>query len=301
MIFAGLAFLGVLVSGCQGAASTVVVADAAFPAALVPLPDGGFLYAERLTGNVRTVSADDVLLAAPVMHVDVSTEGEQRGLLSLALHDDGGLFASYTNPDERLVVAELSDGPPRVIWLGPPSESRANGGHIAFAPDGTLVIGIGVLDDPHPVPARAYNGKILALDSDADASEQVPEVVSSGWNNPFAFTFTDGGALWVADNSPVDEPERMARGNDGPTASDVTEIARRHTVPAGLTDTSDKRLLLCGYLSRQMTEWKLGADSRMYPTGEVLAEDCSLDVISLTGGDIIYSNESEIRKLVPRS
>ncbi|MDZ7733101.1 MAG: hypothetical protein U5R31_08265 [Acidimicrobiia bacterium] len=71
-------------------AGDVVVADAEFPTALAPTPDGGFLYAERLTGRIREVTAEGELVDEPVAEVDlIAAEDDQRGLVGLAVDDEG--------------------------------------------------------------------------------------------------------------------------------------------------------------------------------------------------------------------
>src|SRR5665648_375351 len=112
----------------------------------------------------------------------------------------------------------------RIVWCGPPSATLANGGHLAFAPDGRLLIGIGDLQHPRRAQrADTPNGKLLSLRPDGPPTQR-PAVVSSGWNNPFAFTFTPSGTLWVADNSPGTRPERLAPGASDPRASTFLEL-----------------------------------------------------------------------------
>jgi hypothetical protein len=170
----------------------------------------------------------------------------------------------------------------------------ANGGHIAFAPNGRLIIGIGNLREPELVSDPAVpNGKLLALDPDG-SSDQRPEVVSAGWNNPFAFTFTPDGELWVADNSPGEQPERIARGDQNdPTTTDLNGKA----APSGLAADRPRRLLMCGYVSRTLQAFVIDSDEMVVPDGEPVAHDCALAVAVLSDGRIVYSNEEEIRVL----
>lgn len=270
----------------------VLVADAAFPAALAPLEEGGLLYGERLSGRIRRVDPDGRLRSQPVAAVEVSTEG-QRGLLGVAVSDRGRVFASWTRPDGRLVVGRVDPGPQRLVWLGPESTDLATGGHLTTSPDGRLVIGIGDLTQPELVAdPSSPNGKLLALDPGGRPT-QMPEVLSSGWNNPFAFDFSPAGRLWVADNSPGDQPERLARGDvRNPPVTELT----RPTAPSALAAVDDERLLVCGFITRTLEAF-VTSDDRARATGEPLATDCSLGVVILSDGRIAYSNEDSVRVL----
>ena len=273
--------------------AAVFVADARFPAALAALDDGGLLYGERLTGRIREVDSQANLQEKPVAAVDVSTEG-QRGLVGLAVDDAGRIFAAWTRPDLRLVVGRVAPGDPRLVWLGPETTDIANGGHIAFAPDGRLVIGIGDLGDPDLVSdPSAPNGKLLALDPDG-SPDQRPGVVSAGWNNPFAFTFTALDELWVADNAPGSRSERIARGDQQDPA--ITEL-EGESAPSGLAAVGPARLLMCGFVSRTLQPFVIASDGTVSPDGEPLATDCALGVAVLADDRVVYANENAIRIL----
>lgn len=286
-----------VVLGQGPAVSRVVVDDVRFPSAMAAMPDGGFVYAERLAGTIRLVEPGGPPAGGPVVTLQTSLTGEQRGLLGVAVDAGGRIFASWTDPDERLVVGEVTGGSVRPVWLGPQSTDRANGGRIAFAPDGSLVIGIGDLLDPAAARDPATpNGKLLRLDPDGPA-DQLPEVVSTGWNNPFAFGFTPTGELWVADNAPVEEPERIARGDGAAGPASVTELPP-HGVPTGLAALGDGRLLLCTYLTRQLRPVTIGGDGLARAPGLPLVNDCSLGVLVLEDGRVLYANETQIRELL---
>lgn len=287
-----IASAGVVVAVFLTRDRNVVVGDAAFPSAMTALPGGGFLYAERATGNVREVDPRGRLLARLIAHVDVSTKG-QRGILGLAVDERGRVFACWTDSDGTILVGQVAPGRTRIVWRGPQSADLANGGRIAFAPTGSFVIGIGGLLDPTGVQdPTTPNGKILALDPDGPPS-QTPRVISAGWHNPFAFAFTPGGELWVADNAPKEDPERLARGDVGGVPSDVTELPP-HTVPTGLVALSNDELVMCGYGTHVLEVYRIGPDGLARPQ-EPLADDCSLGVIQTADGRLIYANEDSIR------
>ena len=239
---------------------------------------------------MRVVDRRGRLRAAPLVTVAVSTDG-QRGLLGLAVDRAGRVFASWTNPGRILVVAQVSPAPVRTVWRGPRTADEANGGRLAFARDGVLIVGIGdLLDRARVTDPLAPNGKLLRIDPDGPASQQ-PEVLSSGWNNPFAFAVTPSGAVWVADNAPGDEAERLARGDvDGrPTA--VRGLPAK-TVPSGLAAVDEHRLILCGFASGRLLEYRVDARARSQPP-RTLATGCRLGVVRL-GDQLAYATERGI-------
>ncbi|MGH9164387.1 MAG: PQQ-dependent sugar dehydrogenase, partial [Acidimicrobiales bacterium] len=219
-----------------------------------------------------------------------------RGLLGVAVDAGGRTFAAWTRPDGRLVVGQVAPAPERLAWLGPPSTDLANGGHLVVAPDGRLVIGIGDLRAPPLVDdPGAPNGKLLSLDPDGPP-DQSPRVLSRGWNNPFAFTYTPGGQLWVADNAPGRRPERLARGDGGGPPTAVTELAGK-SAPSGLAALADGRLALCGFVSRRLDVYRVGGETARRGR-RPLAEDCATGAVRLADGRLAYADESSIRVLV---
>jgi len=276
--------------------ASVEFAEEAEPVALAEGLDGGLLVGERRTGVVRRVRADESL-SDPVVRVDVAgAADDQRGLLGL-VSDGEQLYASWTRAaDGRLVVAELTGGIERLVWEGPTSSDRANGGHLSLLTDGRLVIGVGDLLEPDLVddPA-APNGKILALDPGGSA-DQIPAVLSGGWNNPYAFVVTRDGALWVADNAPGDSPERLGRG-DRPR--ERAELPGRRA-PAALVELADGRLGLCGYLDGDLVPIEIDPrNPRAAPdVGEPIASGCNTGALRLRDGRIAVSDGETVRTLV---
>ena len=272
--------------------SRVLVEDAAFPVAPIAEADGGVLYAERLTGAVRSIGVDGVLAPDPVATVEVvGTEDDQRGLLGLLRLDDGRLVGSWTRAaDGRLVVGEVAGaqgGAGRLIWVGPESADRANGGTLAEAADGRILIGIGdlledrELDQDPTVPNR----KVLALDPDG-SSDQQPQVLSSGWNNPFALAVDPDGIPWVADNTGGAPPERIGRA-DRP-AEEATGLGSGpdQLAPAALVALPDGELGLCGWLSGTLERFSIveGAPVRDLVA---LATPCSTGATVLADGRLV--------------
>ncbi len=270
--------------------------DATRPVALLAEPDGSLLYAERLTGDVRRLLPTGTVDPDVVAHVDViGADTDQRGLVGLTRSPDGTLVGAWVRPDDgRLVVGTLDDRAPRLIWIGPQSSDLADGGHLATDPDGRIVIGIGDLQqDPALADVPTVpNRKLLALDP-LGAPDQLPQVLSTGWNNPFAFTFATDGVLWVADNTPGDRPERIGRG-DRPAAeaTDLDTADDGEAAPSALVAIGPGRLGRCGYLAGRLDEVEVDAatgEARL--TGTTLANACSTGAAVLTDGRIVTADE----------
>ncbi len=264
------------------------------PVALAPRDDGGLLVGERRTGRVRRVTAAGDLEPQPVAEVSVAADDDdQRGLVGLAVDGDR-VYAAWTRAsDGRLVVAEVTGGRERPVWTGPRSRELANGGHLAVLRDGRLVVGVGDLQRPELVDdPNAPNGKLLALDPAAPPGQR-PEPLSSGWNNPFAFVVTSAGAIWVADNAPGEDPERIGRGDPAAAGGEPTALPGRRA-PAALIELAPGRLGLCGYLDGELTVVQIGGEPRL---GERLATGCRTGAALLADQRLAVSDGERIRIL----
>lgn len=284
---AAAAVLLVATAGCTAddVPLTVAAPQPVEAVALAATPDGGYYWAS-LAGQVH--AADGSVLAT----VDVELEG-QRGLVGLAVDADGRLFASWVAPDLRLTVAELSDGAERVVWLGPETVQGGNGGRIVFDTDGSLLFGVGLLNDRagQADPASVV-GKVVRLDPDGDA-DQRPEILSGPWNNPFALTVAPNGDVWVADNHPQDGDERLARADRGLDPATVG-VLPTDAAPTGLAVVGDE-LWVCSYNTRQLLRFTFEGS----PVNPPAADDCLLDITVLTDGRVIYSTGQSIETLTP--
>jgi hypothetical protein len=274
--------LGSCADGSSG--GRLLVGNVASPVALAALPGGGLRFGERLTGRVREVDGRGRLRPEPLAQVAVSTEG-QRGLLGLAVDDQGRTFAAWTDPQGTIVVGQVAPEPVRILWRGPASARIGNGGHLAFSPGGVLVVGIGDLQ------RGDRSGRLLALDPEGPP-DQEPQVISSGWNNPFAFAFSPGSSLWVADNAPGEDPEHLVRvGPDGQHAF-TRKLPGGQIAPAGLVALSDTEHVLCAYLPAQLILYDVDRGRR-----RMLAHGCRTGVIPLSTGDLAFAGDDEIRVL----
>lgn len=246
------------------------LARTASPSDLEALADGGLLVAERATGRIVRVDARDELDVLATL--DVVAEPGQRGPLGIVARGDDVFAASTRAGDGRLVVTDVTDTPPLVVWEGPPSADLANGGRLALREDDLVL-----------APA-APSGKLLLLDPDG-APTQRPRLLSAGWSNPFAFTVA-GDAVWVADNAPGRRPERWARG-ETPAPTQVVELSGT-SAPTGIL-AEDGALLVCGYVSEEVRRYELGHDDF-----QVVAGGCRYDLARLADGRLVLADDAGV-------
>ena len=99
------------------------------------------------------------------------------------------------------------------------------------------------------------------LDPTGDPT-QSPKVLSQGWNNPFAYDISGLDHLWVADNSPGTQPERIGRGDIG----NIIGTLSIKTAPAGLAVLSETNEVTTMWsilaLASQPVFQELSAESR---------------------------------------
>lgn len=284
----------------DGIDGSVLVADAAFPTGFETF-DGALFYGERTTGEIRLVRRNGELAAESLASVDVVADDQQQGLLGLARLTDGRLFAAWTRAEDgKLVVGEVGGDleEPRLLWIGPDSVPQGNGGHLEVSPRGKIVIGVGdagateLIDDP-----EAPNGKMLALDPDR-GTRQTPEILSSGWRNPFAFAYDDFGRLWVADNAGPGTPERIGLGDEEDTS--IIEL-NENLAPAALVSLPDGDLGMCSYLTGEMRRVRVdlgdrpGEDPTASLSADVILEPCTVGAVVLDDGSTVFATPTEIR------
>jgi len=184
------------------------------------------LYVVEQTGRIRVVEGGR-MRAEPFLDLSgiVSCCGE-RGLLGLAFHPgyatNGRFFVNYTNPDGDTEIVEFrraSEDPPvadpepaRLFFRVDQPFPNHNGGMLAFAPDGTLAIGLGDGGGAGDPMNNARNpssklGKLLRIDVDrypdppaGNAATGDPDVWQQGLRNPWRFSFDRAtGDLWIGD------------------------------------------------------------------------------------------------------
>jgi glucose/arabinose dehydrogenase len=188
--------------------------------------DDGRLYVVEQTGRIR-ILADGAPLEPPFLDLSGAISCcQERGLLGLAFHpnyaESGRLFVNYTNPDGDTEVVEYArsaadpsraDPRPvrRFLQIEQPFANH-NGGMLAFAPDGTLVVATGdgggagdPQDNAQDLSSRL--GKLLRIDVDRHPEPPPgnlpgadPAVWQYGLRNPWRLSFDRAtGDLWIGD------------------------------------------------------------------------------------------------------
>ena len=143
-----------------------------YPITLAFAPDGRLFYTEKISGNVRVVSADGVLQPAPVITLPVNALAEQ-GMLGIAIdpnfEDNGHIWVVHTNPGttrdypaNRVVRFTERDGvgtDPEVMLEIPITGGSLihNGGHLHFDREGRLYLTVG----DYETPANAQNLEVM--------------------------------------------------------------------------------------------------------------------------------------------
>jgi len=266
---------------------TVAVFDDVLPGDVVALRSAGadVEYLSRRTGEVYRHglgSGRATLLAT----IPVGTDGEQRGLLGHTVID-GRRFAAWTEPESLvLLVGEVVDGHvDRIVWNGTATDSKAVGGHLE-ALDGQLLLGIGSLTD---WARRHGSGALLILDPDGEA-DQEPFVYSDGWNNPWAFTVSSDGTVWVADNAP-DGSDLPVAEREGERISDALRAGPELVDPppqrahSAIVELPDGRLGVCGFLDDEMLAYERLDDGGLERAGTIGA--CQTSATVLDDGTIV--------------
>jgi glucose/arabinose dehydrogenase len=250
-----------------------VVEHAAFPTNLAFARDGRAFYAEKDTGRIRVIGASGALRATPFATLSVDAGANEMGLLGLALHRDAGgdtwLFAYYSGEDGHNHLARIradgdTGGPPEeLLRLLPTENGWHNGGDLAFASDGTLLVAVG---EGH-VAERAQDrsslgGKILRVADDGSIPPDNPfgadsPVYAMGIRNSFGLCIAPDGAVWETENGPGewDELNRIEPGANygwpahlGPGEADgftpPVFAWRRVVVPTGCLVQRDGSILV---------------------------------------------------------
>lgn len=301
LVYAVLA--AVLAAPAAAQDTGTILARAPLAAALAALPEGGLVYGELRTGRIFELSADGQRSARPIARVKVSAVG-LKGLLGLAVAPDRRIFAGYTSARNHTVIAQVAPGPTRVVWDGGRAGPEANGLRLAFSPDGALLATVGDRlrtvrfkgDRIITPPFGHFSGRVIRLDPAGPATQR-PQTLSEGWFNPFGLAVTPAGAVWVVDNS-IFGSETIGRGDLGrPTSRSITPL-HKGVAPSGLVALDDRRLVLCGYVSKRLQLYRVGDDGRATAARRI-AGGCRIGVVRLADGRLAYASERAIRVIVP--
>jgi hypothetical protein len=205
----------IVAAPAEAAPQLVRVGDFAEPTFATAAPgDASRVFVTERAGRVRLIR-DGTALTFLDVSASTSTEGSERGLLSMAFAPDyatSGRFYVYltARPAGAIEVREYRAAGPdvadpasaRVLLTIPHAEAaNHNGGQLQFGPDARLWLATGDgggADDQfgHAQDPNSLLGKLLRLDPAGAA----PEIVGRGLRNPWRFSFDRGtGQIVVAD------------------------------------------------------------------------------------------------------
>lgn len=188
-----------------------LVADLNFPVQLTAR--AGEAHSFVITKEGRVWLYDGSAIAeAPVLDIleRVRNDGEQ-GLLSMALHptDPARFYLHYSDTSGDTVVSEFTFSTPeqadpaseRVLLEVDQPAGNHNGGMIQFAPDGSLILGLG---DGGGAGDSFQNGQkpdtLLGglVSIEVEGADPNPTKYAMGLRNPWRF-WIDGETIYIAD------------------------------------------------------------------------------------------------------
>lgn len=223
-----MALLAIAVpAGAQSFPSPDTIASGLdFPAGIAFVGQDTILVTER-SGAIRVIE-DGELRDEPLTRIDTVVAGET-GLLGIAVSPDGqDAFAFATEPDgnsNSVWRIPLGDPASRTrVVEGLPASTYHNGGGVAFAPDGMLLVSNGEqhssdrAQDPGVLGGKVYRFT-RAGDIPGDNPYGGSPTLAFGLRNPYGLAVDpETGSAWVTENGPdaFDEVNRIVpQGNYG--------------------------------------------------------------------------------------
>lgn len=187
--------------------------------ALVFLPDGRILFAER-PGRVRIIDAKRILSSNPAAVINDVKHAGEGGLLGITIHPDFSanrfvyLYYTYSNINgnalNRVARFEFRSEKlqnQKIIVDNIPGASNHNGGRIKFGPDGFLYIATGDVQNPSLAQnTNSLAGKILRVTDDGKPAPGNPfnnTIYSYGHRNPQGLSWDENGNLWETEHGPI--------------------------------------------------------------------------------------------------
>jgi glucose/arabinose dehydrogenase len=205
--------------------------SANFPTGLAFAPDGRLFYNEKITGNVRVISADGELQREPVITVDVDGLVE-RGLLGIEFDpyyaENGHIWIVYTAAGTTRdwptnTIARFREqngvGTDLEIMFQLPIENGLllhNGGNIRFDEQGYLFYSLGDYGDSfHGQDTSTPHGAIHRFSVTDEGLIPAPNnpfsessIFAYGFRNPYDIALDPvSGQLWATENGPACDDE----------------------------------------------------------------------------------------------
>ena len=305
----------VAVGRAQAASGADVLVATAPDASAIAADGDGVMFTDRLGGRLLRVGPDKTVRVLATVPIRRPVAG-QRGLLGLAIDRRDAptgpvgrrtVYMSYVDTDGRLVVGVISvdgerdaTGSLKVLWTGRRAADLANGGTLRILGAQLLVsLGQNITGDGES------SGRIIALPLPKGAVLPVASsvAVAGRWHNPFGF---DVGVdrrgrpideLWVADNAPREEPERIVRVHGiGQSASIVEERIAVKTAPSSLVVVDADHVALCGFVSHRLELLTIRpTGAALVAKRTTLADDCAVGLALLPGRRLAYGTGVSIK------
>lgn len=194
-----------------------------FPVSIAFSKDGRAFFSERVTGNLWEVVGEEFKLVYRFNVLPI-TGHHETGLLGIALDpnfdENEFIYAFYTTGEHiddavnRVVRVRVGQQREEVILDDIPAGLIHNGGILTFAPDKSLIIGVGVQNE---IMEKAQDlnwlgGKILRIYPDGSIPENNPfedsPVLSYGHRNIFGLAIErESGRLFACDVGPDKDDE----------------------------------------------------------------------------------------------
>ncbi len=215
--------------GSQEVAVSVLAKNLEVPTSIAFLPDGAALVTERDTGRILQVgpeSGQDGLKVTEVQRLNEVQASGDGGLLGIAVSPkyatDKTIFVYYSTAKDNRIGKLRLKGKLQPILTGIPRSADANGGALAFGPDGFLYAGTGDgsgngAQAPNP---KSLAGKILRMTTAGKPAPGNPTVNSlvwaSGQHNVAGIAFDQQKRLYATDSdqTKTDELNRVAKGQN---------------------------------------------------------------------------------------
>jgi glucose/arabinose dehydrogenase len=199
--------------GDQEVVVTVLAKKLEVPSGIAFLPDGSALVTERDSARILQVGpgqGTDGLTVTQLQRLDDVQPAGDGGLLGIAVSPkyatDKTVFLYYSTTKDNRVVKLVLKGKPEPVLTGIPLSTGADGGAIAFGPDGYLYVGTG---DGTTAGTQAQNpkslgGKILRMTPDGKPAPGNPVKASlvwaSGFHNVQGLAWDQSKKMYASDN-----------------------------------------------------------------------------------------------------
>jgi glucose/arabinose dehydrogenase len=199
--------------GDQEVVATVLATKLEIPWGIAFLPDGSALVTERDSTRILRVGPaqdENGLTVTEVQRLNEVQPAGDGGLLGIAVSPkyatDKTVYIYYSTAKDNRVAKLVLKGKVQPILIGIPHSANANGGSLAFGPDGYLYVGTGDgtatgTEAPNP---KNLGGKILRMTTAGKPAPGNPVKTSlvwaSGFHNVQGLAWDKSKKMYASDN-----------------------------------------------------------------------------------------------------